>query len=275
MFLNYEPEKIEKFSNDFLVATGVELGVFDENFKRLNYKKQDSNKYCIRIQEKEVRRLACRRSDRDLLAKCKAEERAVMHICHAGLVDLALPIMYEKRIIAYLILGQMRIEEEFPEIRERELFSDEDIVELKALYKELSVFDKEKIESISNVAMMTVKYILFENMIMPKYAPSFDRALAFINENFNRNLTVSEISKTALIPKSSLYEMFHTHFHCTVSEYINSKRIEKATELLLGGSLSIEEISERLGFSTQQYFSRIFKKIKGVSPAQFRKNNRG
>ena len=197
-----------------------------------------------------------------------------MHICHAGLVDLALPIMHEKKIIAYLLLGQMRVEKSFPVLQKKELFSDEDIPELQKLYDELSVFDKERIESISNVAMMMVKYILFENMLVPKYDPSFERALVFINRNIARSLTISEISKETLVPKSSLYKMFHTHLGCTVNEYINSKRIKNSEELLMSGSLSIEEISEKLGFSTQQYFSKIFKQINGISPAQFRKNAR-
>lgn len=274
MFLNYDPEKIEKFSNDFLIATGVEIGVCDENFKRLNYRKPSGNKYCAMIHEKEVRRVVCRRCDHDLLAKCKAQGRAVMHVCHAGLVDLGVPIMHENKIIAYLILGQFRTEESFPNLQKKELFSEEELKKLKSLYNERPIFDNEKIESIANVAMMMVRYILFENVLIPKYDPAFERALAFINENFERALTISEISKAAIIPKSSLYKMFHTHFDCTVNEYINTKRIDKAAEILLNGSLSIEEISEKLGFSTQQYFSKIFKKIKGVSPAQFRKNNR-
>lgn len=274
MFLNYEPEKIEELGRDFFIATSVELGVFDENFKRLNYKKLNNNKFCAKIQEKDDGRLACRCSDRDLLKKCRDENRAVMHICHAGLLDLALPIVYDKKIIAYLLLGQIRVEKSFPVLQKKALFSDEDILELQKLYDELSVFDKKRIESISNVAMMMVKYILFENMLTPKYDPAFDRALTFINENLENNLTISKISNAALIPKSSLYKMFHTHFGCTVNEYINSKRVESAEELLINGNLSIDEISEKFGFSTQQYFSKVFKKFKGVSPAQFRKNNR-
>lgn len=274
MFLNYDPEKIGDLSRDFFTATGVVLGVCDENFKLLTYKRQKNNKFCEKIHAKDEGRLACRCSDRELLERCKKEEGPVMHICHAGLVDLALPIMHEKKIIAYLLLGQMRVEKSFPVLQKKELFSDEDIPELQKLYDKLSVFDNERIESISNVAMMMVKYILFENMLVPKYDPSFERALVFINRNIARNLTISEISKETLVPKSSLYKMFHTHLGCTVNEYINSKRIKNSEELLLNGSLSIEEISEKLGFSTQQYFSKIFKKINGISPAQFRKNAR-
>ncbi len=273
MILNYKPEKIEKLSSDFLIATGVKLAVYDLNFNLLNYKEQNDVKYCALIQENEAGGLACHRSDAALLEKCKTEGRTVMHICHAGLLDIGIPILYEKKIIAYLILGQIKTTESYSELQEKNFFTADELIELKSHFDELPVFGQDKIDSILNVAIMVVKYILFENMLIPKYEPSFDRALSFINENIEKNLTISEISKATLIPKSSLYKMFHTHIGSTVSEYINSKRVKKASELLMNNELSISEISEKLGFSTQQYFSKTFKKIMGVSPAQFRKNN--
>lgn len=271
MLLNYQPEKIEKLSSDFLIATGVKLAVYDVNFKLLNYKEQNDIRYCAIIQENEEGKLACIRSDSELLEKCKTEGRAVMHICHAGLLDIALPIVYEKKIIAYLIIGQIKTKDSVLKTGE---FSDvSDFTELKRCFEELTVFGQDKIDSVLNIAMMLVKYILFENMLIPKHEPQFDKALSFINDNIEKNLTISEISRSTLIPKSSLYKMFHTHLGCTISEYINSKRVKKATELLINSEMSVAEISEKLGFSTQQYFSKTFKKIKGVSPAQFRKNN--
>lgn len=273
MILNYKPEKIEKISRDFLIATGVKLAVYDVNFNLLNYKEQNDVKYCAKIQENENGGLACKCSDSALLEKCKNEGRTVMHICHAGLLDMCIPIFYEKKIIAYLILGQIRTNADFPKIKEKGYFTDEDLAELEKYYNELIIFEQEKIDSLHNVAIMMIKYILFENMLIPKYEASFDRALAFISDNIERNLSISEISKSTLIPKSSLYKMFYAHLGCTVSEYINSKKVKKASELLINSEISIAEISERLGFSTQQYFSKTFKKIKGVSPLQFRKNN--
>lgn len=273
MILNYKPEKIEKLSTDFLIATGVKLAVYDLNFNLLNYKQQNDIKYCALIQENEAGGIACKRSDADLLEKCKTEGRTVMHICHAGLLDIGIPILYEKKIIAYLILGQIKTTESYSVLQEKNFFTEEELNELEKHFIELPVFEQDKIDSILNVAIMVVKYILFENMLIPKYEPSFDRALSFINDNIEKNLTISEISKATLIPKSSLYKMFHTHIGSTVSEYINSKRVKKASELLMNSELSIAEISEKLGFSTQQYFSKTFKKIIGASPAQFRKNN--
>lgn len=70
--------------------------------------------------------------------------------------------------------------------------------------------------------------------------------------------------------RTSLYYKIKQITGMGMNEYINKRKIEKAENLLKNTSLSISEISDRLGFTYQRYFSTIFKKIKGVSPSQYR-----
>lgn len=70
--------------------------------------------------------------------------------------------------------------------------------------------------------------------------------------------------------RTSLYNKLKQITGMGINEYINQRKIEKAENLLLNTDLSISEISDRLGFTYQRYFSTIFKKIKGISPSQFR-----
>jgi AraC family transcriptional regulator of arabinose operon len=53
-------------------------------------------------------------------------------------------------------------------------------------------------------------------------------------------------------------------------QYVLERRLERARELLLGGQLSVKEISARLGFSHPDYFARLFKRSSGVTPRQYR-----
>ena len=70
--------------------------------------------------------------------------------------------------------------------------------------------------------------------------------------------------------RTSLYYKIKQITGMGMNEYINHRKMEKAENMLLNTSLSISEISDRLGFTYQRYFSTLFKKIKGVSPTQFR-----
>ena len=64
--------------------------------------------------------------------------------------------------------------------------------------------------------------------------------------------------------------LFHTKFHQTLSSYLNTARIDRAKDLLLHSSLSLNEISEKTGFSNSSYFHKQFKKTTGLTPQQFR-----
>jgi AraC family transcriptional regulator len=63
---------------------------------------------------------------------------------------------------------------------------------------------------------------------------------------------------------------FHRHFHMTVGEYIRTRRIEYASELLSTSELSMTEIASACGFSDQSHFCALFKKHQGMTPGKFR-----
>lgn len=99
-------------------------------------------------------------------------------------------------------------------------------------------------------------------------------ARSFIDKNYQRHdLTVKEVAKHVKIDRSYLYKLFKDETGLSIIDYINNKRISKAESLLHNKELSIKDIAETVGFSEQMYFSRVFKKFKGVSPSVFRKNS--
>ena len=58
----------------------------------------------------------------------------------------------------------------------------------------------------------------------------------------------------------------------TVTEYINQIRVLRATGLLRNSSLSVQQVAEQCGFADGNYFTRIFRKIQGITPNEYRKS---
>ena len=143
---------------------------------------------------------------------------------------------------------------------------------MEEYYSELSFFDSDKIQSISNIAAMLVKHILLENMLKPDMGNVLKLAMDFIDNNLDADLSIKNISNSINVSKSVLYKKFHEKFNCTVSDYIKRKRIEKSVKLLEKGNLSIEEISQAVGFSSASYYSKTFKAYMGESPLKYKKN---
>lgn len=275
MLINYDIQKINRTLQDFYYSTGINMDLLKSDFSSVgNYSYWEMKRYCKAIQSTDEGKKVCHMSDRRLLKKCRETKKAQMHICHAGLIDVAAPILYGDDIIGYIIFGQMRTETDFSAVAGYVENLGLESKKMEKLYSEISVYDTNHIESISNIAAMVAKHILLENMLTPNYDESIQPAIMYIENNFEKPLTVQGICKHSSLSKSVLYRRFKSCFDCTVSQYINSKRIEKSIELLTKTNLSIDEISQKVGFLSGSYFSKAFKKEKGISPINYRKNNK-
>ncbi|OUS01041.1 AraC family transcriptional regulator [Flavobacteriales bacterium 33_180_T64] len=91
-----------------------------------------------------------------------------------------------------------------------------------------------------------------------------------IKLHLHSNLTLEELAKLCHLSLSSFKREFKKEFNDSPTNYIISKKLEKAKELLLMTDLSISEIAYEVGFNDPQYFTRIFKKRGGISPSSFR-----
>jgi AraC-like DNA-binding protein len=117
----------------------------------------------------------------------------------------------------------------------------------------------------------------FRDVSVPNAGASRDalrakKAMAFIDANCNRKVTVQEIGAHICISKSRLKSIFKQQTGVTCAEYLSQRRIELARTLLAGGQGSIGEIAARLGFSCPNSFSRWFRRVTGDSPRQFRRD---
>jgi len=273
MIINYDIAKINKTLLDFYNATGIDMDLLKTDFSPASNRPLNDNSYCRIMQSTEEGKKACRHSDTMLLQKCRESKKTETHICHAGLVNVAIPLLYDDVIIGYIIFGRMKPNTDFSVIEKyiKTLGLDTDVA--NEHYEHIPFFDSTKIQSVSNIAIMLAKYILLKNMIKTDLNESMQKAVDYINANLESELSIKNISKNINVSKSVLYKNFHANFNCTVSEYIHSKRIEKSLELLTGTDLSIEEISQMVGFSSASYYSKMFKKQIGMAPLKYKKNS--
>ncbi len=88
-----------------------------------------------------------------------------------------------------------------------------------------------------------------------------------------------EISNTWLaaelhISEVYLRKLFHTYLSTSPKQYVRSLRWNRAQELLISSSYSISDISEKCGYAGTGAFCRAFKKNSGVTPTEYRKENK-
>ncbi len=104
------------------------------------------------------------------------------------------------------------------------------------------------------------------------YPGSVKEVIQFIEQNYGREeLSLLDAARSIGISPQHLSRLFKKEMGVTFVDYLTKVRIRKSLELLGNGDMKIYEIAEQVGYSTQHYFSSVFKKTLGVSPAEYRK----
>lgn len=103
------------------------------------------------------------------------------------------------------------------------------------------------------------------------YRVSLQDALDYINNNYTKQITLEETCKIALMSRSSFSYIFQQLTGKTLVEYIHHLRIRHAKKLIIETDMSVMDICMDCGFRDVTFFGRIFKKIVGCSPRQFKK----
>ena len=100
------------------------------------------------------------------------------------------------------------------------------------------------------------------------------KALEIINANYDKPLGNEELSGRLNMSQNNFLRLFKREVGQSPHSYLNYIRIRNARRMLREDKCSIEDISDRLGFSDRYHFSRIFRNFTSVSPAQFRGQSR-
>lgn len=97
-------------------------------------------------------------------------------------------------------------------------------------------------------------------------------ARQLIDEGYAEDLSLDRIADHVRLSPFHLSRIFKSATGSTVLDYLTARRIEAAQRLIREESLSVKEIAARVGYADQNYFSRVFRRITGLTPSAFRKN---
>ncbi len=104
-----------------------------------------------------------------------------------------------------------------------------------------------------------------------KVSERIRKAVTYLEENYTKKVTVEELAQLCCMSTSHFYSCFREELSLSPIEYKNQLLFSRAAQLLTDErSASIEEISDRLGFSSCAYFRRLFRSYCGKSPREYR-----
>lgn len=100
-------------------------------------------------------------------------------------------------------------------------------------------------------------------------------AAAWLQKNYKYQIGLSQMCRELDVSLPHLTRQFHLQTGQSPIKYLTSLRLEHAISLLFNTSMGLEEIAAECGYSNSNYFSKVFRKNMGISPAQYRNRHNG
>lgn len=274
MNFKYEPREILSLFKSFHEVTGLRCALYDVSLNWIARYPETGCRLCNLYAITEKGRACCLESDRVGLLETAKQKRVHIYHCHAGLVEVCLPIIIDSTSAAYIIFGQLRI-------RGNNATDDGDIfsrcrdyvaddAELISMISELRTLDESFVEAAASIMRNCISHILLERYIRIYTDDIWDLITDYVNAHLDRPISVGTVSQELSLGSSTINHKTKLMMNMCFSEYVARQKVEKAKWLLLTTNSSISDVAYALGYEDYNYFIRVFRRYTGFSPGKYR-----
>jgi AraC-like DNA-binding protein/ligand-binding sensor protein len=203
--------------------------------------------------------------------------------CFAGLCDTAVPIKVGEKVVGYLQTGQVALrkpnEVQFDRITQQlvDWGVSVDLTQLKDAYYHSRTLAPQQYTAMvklleifaTHISTLANEIVVQEN---ESESPMIRRARAYILANQADPIDLDKVAQAMHVSTFYFCKMFKKATGLTFTDYLSRVRVEKAKTLLLNPHLRISEIAYDVGFQSLTHFNRMFRKIVGQSPTDYRES---
>lgn len=276
MFMDTKLNTIE-ILKDFHKVTGARISLHDLDFNEIASYPQNLSVFCKKIQQNPQNRKKCVDADLKAFETVRKTGEAYSYKCHCGLIEIVAPIYNYGILSGYVIMGQITDSGRASEQRifeKSEIYFDDKNLLYEAI-KNIPVIRQDQLESYVNILQLIAEYMTQTNRMAPRSEDLATGIIKYIGNNLNKRLTIEFMCDLFGCSRTTLMNTFKDKYNITIGEYLNTKRLEKAEQMLINTNESIKNIASECGFSDQNYFSKVFIRRLRVTPTQFRRDRKG
>ena len=270
----------QEYERAFNILTGLPVSLQPvETWQLPHHGKRNENPFCALVSQNSHACAACLQAWEQLCEKAAHEPKTIT--CQAGLLDTAVPVRLGDRLIGYLqtgqLLGRKPTARQFD--RAAKLVAswgvDVDRDVLRRAYYSTKVMTARQQESVVKMLVIFAQHLAMlgnQIFIQQKNAepPIIRRAKEYIYEHHTEELSLARAAKAVNMSTFYFCKMFKKVTDINFTDYLSRVRIEKAKNLLLNPNLRVSEIAFEVGFQSLTHFNRVFKKLLGQSPTEYR-----
>ncbi len=269
----YDKIKMSELLRDFYTLTGVKTCLFDSAGKEIAYYPEKLSAYCALLRQNSELDERCVKCDKTAFAECKKTRKRYSYVCHAGLTECVSPIIYDDKIIGYILIGQAKTEKSAFTDAIASKFPASSRADLAEAFERLPVADSKIIRSAMSVLDACAGYEYLKSLLKTSEKRTDTAIDDYVTAHVGEDLSIKRLRSVFKLSNTELYAIFEEFFNSTPAEFIKKRRLSYACELLVNSDLPISVISEKCGICDYNYFSKVFKKEIKISPREYRKAN--
>ena len=266
--------ELKTVARDFYNMTGIKIVLYDDMRRVLYSYPNEMCDFCAEIRKDKMLAEKCISCDNIGFDVCEKTHKPYIYKCHMGLGEAIAPICENDIIIGYMMMGQILCDGEENIVENNvAVLSDDYSIDKNILSGGLSMLksvNDEFISSALNMMSMCACYLYCNKIIQNKSEVLSVQLRDYVEKHLTEPLTVSILCKKLYLSKSKLYHLSKKAFGMGVSDYIRTRRIELAKELLCRTEMSISAIADKIGVGDANYFTRIFKNETGMTPREYK-----
>jgi AraC-like DNA-binding protein len=270
----------QDYERAFNETTGLPMALRPvESWQLPHHGKRNESPFCGMMAQKSRACGACLQVQESLSERATQEPQSVT--CPAGMCDTAVPVRLGDRLIGFLQTGQVFRKKPTPAQFDRtaklvgEWGVDMDLDKLKQAYFGTLVVSPKHYESVVKLLTIFAQHLsMLSNQVVVQQdnaePPVITRAKEYIHEHQTEELSLGQVAKSVNTSTFYFCKMFKKVTGINFTDYLSRVRIEKSKNLLLNPNLRVSEIAFEVGFQSLTHFNRVFKKILGQSPTEYR-----
>lgn len=261
----------------FVELAGIRVAFFDNFEELVNGKHKPACEFCAAVKQVPALAEGCARSDRDAYEVANKRKGIYVYRCHMGLWEAVVPVTVHGVPAGYLMFGQVK-NSESPQDQWSVIekmcvglgLPPETIQVLKTAYGEVHELSYEKILAVAKMLDIIARHIIDTNVIHVYDLQAIEKARKSIEQGLGKPISTKAVAEAAGLSPSYMGYLFKRETGETIGNHVAALRLKEAKRLLEETGIPIKEIACRCGYAEQNYFSRVFKKWTGVSPAKYR-----
>ncbi len=236
------------------------------------------NPLCALIQAAPGGKAACDACDTSHLELAHKRDEGFSYRCHAGLIDLVVPVFIEGVHLATINGGQVLPEppsdEGFKQLLESTARLQIDPARIRPLYFGCPSVTTEQLRETMNLLAFFSNYFCEVGGRLKAAQPveriEISRARQYIERHFREPLRLSHVARHAFLSTAYFSHLFMKSTRMGFAEYVQQLRMEEATKLLRTSAQTVTEIACSVGFNNISHFNRVFRKWVGCPPTEYR-----